>query len=111
MEAQRVGSENFSADSDNQRAGRGFRSQGETGPTWLWQCAAILSMLSGAVAGAVMVHRSVALPPLRLQQNERRVRVRRISDRNRKEGRNYEGLKAKTRAITPDEGVGRAMCC
>jgi uncharacterized membrane protein YoaK (UPF0700 family) len=31
-------------------------------PRWLWHCVAILAMLSGAVAGAIMVRRSVALP-------------------------------------------------
>lgn len=36
--------------------------KGRPDPRWLWQCAAILAMLSGAVAGAVMVRRSVALP-------------------------------------------------
>ena len=36
--------------------------KGRPDPRWLWQCAAILAMLSGSVAGAVMVRRSVALP-------------------------------------------------
>jgi hypothetical protein len=80
MEAQRVGSDNFSADSDNQRAGRGFRSQGEAGPTLV--VAVCGDPRDVERSGGRRRHGAPfgSSPPLRLQHNERRVRVRRISD-------------------------------
>jgi hypothetical protein len=57
-----VGSDNFIADSAIKRLAADSALKGRPDPRWLWQCAAILAMLSGAVAGAVMVRRSVAFP-------------------------------------------------